>query len=140
EAGLGQITGQLRNIDAERRSLDENDARVSDLKREEQDLRERRAVTPDRADHADVRAYGERAEVARAATAQISANVVVIVEHLADTSAFKSFLTSVLKGTSTRTTTIDALAERVLPRQLLELVESRDAPALAALTGLGLER
>ena len=140
EAGLGQITGQLRNIDAELRSLDENDARVSDLEQEQQALRQRRSVALDRADQADEFAYRERAEVARSTTSQVSANVVVVVEHLADTSAFKAFLLAVLKGTSTRATSIDALAERVLPRQLLELVESRDAAELAALTGLGVER
>ncbi|MDX6310293.1 MAG: hypothetical protein QOI06_3339 [Nocardioidaceae bacterium] len=140
EAGLGQITGQLRNIDAELRSLDENDLRTSDLVELEQALRQRRAVALDHADHADEFAFRERAEVARSATSQVSSNIVVIVEHLADTSAFKSFLLAVLKGTNTRATSIDALAERVLPRQLLELVETRDAQGLAAITGLGLDR
>lgn len=140
EAGLGQITGQLRNIDAELRSLDENDTRVAELEHMEAGLRERRSAALDQADHADEVAYQERAEVARSATAQVGDNVVVVVDHLADTSAFKAFLLGALKGTSTRTTSIDALAERVLPRQLLELIESRDAGGLAAVTGLGSDR
>ncbi|MDP9164504.1 MAG: ABC transporter ATP-binding protein, partial [Actinomycetota bacterium] len=140
EAGLGQITGQLRNIDAELRSLEENDARIRELAEEDQALQRRRSVALDRADHADESAFHRRAEVARSVTSQASAHVVVIVEHLADTAAFKSLLLAVLKGTSTRTTTIDALAERVLPRQLLELAESRDADGLAAVCGLGVDR
>lgn len=140
EAGLGQITAQLRNIDTELRSLDENDARVSALQEQDRELRNRRSVAHDRADHADELAYRERAEVARSTTSHVSANVVVMVEHLADTSAFKTFLMVVLKGSSTRTTSIDVLAERVLPRQLLELVESRDGAGLASVTGLGVEQ
>src|SRR5665647_343887 len=140
EAGLGQITAQLRNIDAELRTLDENDARISALQAQQQELRNRRSVAQDRADDADEFAYSERAEVARSTTSQVSANVVVMVEHLADTSAFKTFLMVALKGSSTRITSIDALAERVLPRQLLELVESRDGVGLASVTGLGVEQ
>jgi len=140
EAGLGQITAQLRNIDAELRTLDENDARISALQAQQQELRNRRSVAQDRADDADEFAYRERAEVARSTTSQVSANVVVMVEHLADTSAFKTFLMVALKGSSTRITSIDALAERVLPRQLLELVESRDGVGLASVTGLGVEQ
>ena len=64
----------------------------------------------------------------------------VVVDHLADATTFRLFLQQALKGSSTRGVVIDAVAERLLPRQLLELVEARDAEGLAATSGLSLER
>lgn len=140
EAGLGQITGQIRNIDLELRALDENDARVSELSSFQRDLRSRRALALDHAEYTDEVLFRSRADVARAATGEISSNVVVVVDHLADVSAFRSFLTQQLRGSSTRSAVIDTIAKRLLPRQLLELVEARDADTLASVSGLSLDR
>lgn len=140
EAGLGQITGQVRNIDLELRSLDDNDTRLRKLEERQRDLQRLRSTELDNAEHAEEALYKARADVARAASGQVSSNVVVVVEHLADTTAFRLFLQQQLKGTSTRSSVIDSIAERVLPRQLLELVEARDAEGLAAVSGLNLDR
>lgn len=140
ETGLGQITSQLRNVDAELRSLDENDAAITRLEAQASELDARRAANLDSAERAEEELYAARAEIARSTTAQIANNVVVVVEHLSNFEEFKAFLHTALRGSSTRTAMIDTVAERVLPRQLLEIVENRDATGLSAVTDLAPDR
>lgn len=132
EAGLGQITAQLRNVDAALRTLDENDAVVHELEARYRSLLEERAQVFDVIEQAEEALYRTRSDVARSTTAQVSNNVVVVVDHLADATEFRKFLQDELRGSNTRSSLIDSIAERVLPRQLLELVESDDAKGLAA--------
>ncbi len=140
EAGLGQITAQLRNVDTALRALDENDAAVRELKARHKNLVERRGQLLDAAEQAEEALYETRAEVARSTTAQIANNVVVVVDHLADAADFRKFLQDSLRGSSTRATLIDAVADRVLPRQLLEMVEDSDAKGLAAVADIADDR
>ncbi|MGO4586386.1 AAA family ATPase [Arthrobacter sp. 2RAF6] len=140
EAGLGQITAQLRNVDTALRALDENDAAIRDLESRYVGLLERRGRILDVVEQAEEALYNTRAAVARSTTAQIANNVVVVVDHLADASDFRKFLQDSLRGSNTRVTMIDAVADRVLPRQLLEMVEGGDATGLAAVTGLAEDR
>lgn len=140
EAGLGQITSQLRNVDTALRALDENDAAVRDLEARHGALLERRSQLLDAAEQAEEALYETRAAVARSTTAQIANNVVVVVDHLADTTDLRKFLQNSLRGTSTRSALMDAVAERVLPRQLLEIVEGGDAKGLAAIADIAHDR
>lgn len=140
EAGLGQITAQLRNVDTALRALDENDAAVRELEARHLTLWERRSQLLDAAEQAEEALYETRAEVARSTTAQIANNVVVVVDHLADTTDFRKFLHDSLRGTSTRSALIEEVADRILPRQLLEMIEGSDATGLAAVTGIGYDR
>lgn len=140
ETGLGQITAQLRNIDSELRTLDENDAVIAHLEGKHAELVQRRSQVLDSAEKAEEDLYEVRAEVARSTTAQIANNVVVVVDHLADFDEFRAFLQDALRGTSTRSAMIDSVSERALPRQLVEIVESHDAKALAAIADLAPDR
>lgn len=140
EAGLGQITAQLRNVDTALRALDENDAIVRELEARHLTLLERRSQMLDAAEQAEEALYETRAAVARSTTAQIANNVVVVVDHLADATHFRRFLQDSLRGTNTRSALIDAVADRVLPRQLLEMVEGGDAKGLAAVTDIASDR
>nr|WP_155770034.1 ATP-binding protein [Mycobacterium asiaticum] len=140
EAGLGQITAQLRNINAALRSLDENDALVSDLKTHRSILIQQRQLELNNAEQAEESLYETRAAVARSTTSQVANNVVVVVDHLADASEFRSFLQDSLRGTGTRSALIDTVADRLLPRQLLEMVEDRDFGALAAVADIAVDR
>ena len=140
ETGLGQITAQLRNVDSELRTLDENDAAMARLESQYSDLAARRGANLDSAERAEEELYGARAAIARSTTAQLANNVVVVVEHLSDFESFKAFLQASLRGTNTRTAMIDTVAERVLPRQLLEIVENRDADGLSAVADLAPDR
>lgn len=140
EAGLGQITAQLRNVDTALRSLDENDAAIRELDRRRASLLERRSQLLDAAEQQEESLYQARAAVARTTTAQIANNVVVVVDHLADSTTFREYLQESLRGSSTRTSLIDSVADRVLPRQLLEMVEDNDAMGLAAVAGIARDR
>lgn len=136
EAGLGQITAQLRNIDTELRTLDENDALVEKLELKYSELYTRRKDIFDKVEQEEEILFKARADVARTTTAQIANNVVVAVDHLANYSDFKKFLQDSLKGTKTRSTVIDTVSEGLLPRQLLEFIESNDIEGIAAITRL----
>lgn len=140
EAGLGQITSQLRNVEVAMRALDENDAVTRELDARHSQLVRRRAALFEAVERAEEDLYETRAEVARATTAQIANNVVVVVDHLADVEALRKYLQDSLRGSKTRSTLIDAVAERVLPRQLLEIVEDNDSKGLAAVTGIAEDR
>lgn len=140
EAGLGQITAQLRNVDTALRALDENDSEVQALEARHESLLERRSEQLNKAERAEEALYETRAAVARSTTAQIANNVVVVVDHLADASDFRAFLQNALRGTNTRSSLLDAVTERLLPRQLLEMVEGTDARGLAAVADIAEER
>ncbi|WP_026544999.1 AAA family ATPase [Arthrobacter sp. 35/47] len=140
ETGLGQITAQLRNVDTALRALDENDVAVRDLEARHVTLLERRGHLLDSVEQVEEALYETRADVARATTAQVANNVVIVVDHLADATEFRRFLQDSLRGSSTRTTLIDSVAERVLPRQLLEMIETNDASGLAAVAGMAEDR
>lgn len=140
EAGLGQITAQLRNVDVALRALDENDAAARELEVRHLTLRERRGQLLDSAEQAEEALYETRAKVARSTTAQIANNVVVVVDHLADAGDFRRFMQDSLRGSNTRSALIDAVAGRVLPRQLLEMAEEGDVKGLAAVTEIADER
>jgi energy-coupling factor transporter ATP-binding protein EcfA2 len=140
EAGLGQITAQLRNVHTALRALDENDAAVRDLEVRHANLLERRSQLLDAAERVEEALYKTRADVARSTTAQVAYNVVVVVDHLADATDFRKFLQDSLRGSSTRSTLIDAVADRVLPRQLLEMIEGGDVKGLAAVADIGEDR
>lgn len=140
EAGLGQITAQLRNVDTALRALDENDTAVRELEARHATLLGRRGQLLDAVEQAEEALYETRADVARSTTAQIANNVVVVVDHLADATDFRKFLQESLRGSSTRAALIDAVADRVLPRQLLEMVEGGDAKGLAAVADVADDR
>jgi ABC-type Mn2+/Zn2+ transport system ATPase subunit len=140
ETGLGQITAELRNVNSELRSLDENDALISELEQRLADLSARRSQILDDAEAVEETLFNSRAQVARETTAQIANNVVVEVNHLADFSEFREFLQDSLRGTSTRAAMIDLIAERALPRQLLDVVEAQDVKALAAVLKISTDR
>lgn len=140
ESGLGQITSQLRNVDAELAALKEVDERITQIENRHDEISKQRALILDEVEAAEEVLFKSRAAIARATTAQITNNVVIAVDHLADSSSFRASLQDSLRGSNTRSTVIDAVADRVMPRQLLELIEDNDATGLAAAADLTPER
>lgn len=140
ETGLGQLTSQLRNVETALRALAENDSAVEVLERRQAELVARRSVALDAQERVQEEVFAGRLEVARGATSQIAENVVVAVDHLADSTSFISFLVEALKGTGTRASLIDQIAESLLPLQLLRMVESGDAQGLATASNITIER
>jgi energy-coupling factor transporter ATP-binding protein EcfA2 len=132
EAGLGQLTAQVRNIEAQLRELDDNDKRIATLVRELESLNKRRESAFALVEAEEEGLFRARESVAESTSRQIDSHIVVAVEHLADSSELRDVLTEYLKGTHTRAALIDSLSARVLPRMLLEMVESHDIDGLAS--------
>lgn len=140
ETGLGQITSQLRNVETELDALAENDKRIEVAEAKYEEIRKLRAIILDNIEGIEEEQYRTREDLARATTGQISRNVVIVVEHLADVGEFRQVLLDCLKGTGTRVSLIEAVAESILPRQLLEIVETCDSNGLAVAAGIPTER
>ena len=140
EQGLGQLTSQLRTLEQELQSVTNAELGLQVLFEQLESLNKSRSKILDAAEAGETKQFTKRLAIATAITGAIDERVVVSVEHLSDGTAFKEFLLEVLRGSSTRTTTVDAIAERVLPRQLLEFVERHEADALAELTGMQSDR
>jgi ABC-type lipoprotein export system ATPase subunit len=140
EAGLGSITSQIRAIDFELLKIDEVDAEIARTESRIEDTLRRRAQILDQAEILEEELYATRAEVAGLTTSLTANNVVVTVDHLADSTQFREFLIESLYGSKTRASMIDMVAQRVLPRQLLEIVENHDEDSLVAITNIARDR
>lgn len=140
EAGLGQLTAQIRNVNAQLLELDAVDARIASIQRELQSLIAGREQEYSHIESAEETLFQARLEVAAETSHQIDSHIVVVVQHLSDTREFRAVLLDSLKGTHTRAALIDSLAARILPRLLLELVELNDVDGLASVGDLTLEQ
>lgn len=140
ESGLGQITSQLRNIDSELQLLLEKEIRITQIKERYESLVTERSSLLDEVEKAEEELYELRAELARETTGQIASNVVIAVDHFADSREFRDTLQSELRGSNTRSSLIDEVADRVLPRQLLELIEAADSSGLASAADIAPDR
>jgi len=132
EAGLGQLTAQIRNVNAQLLELDAVDARIAIVENELEAMRVERESAYEIVEAAEERLFQARLAVAEATSQQIDNHIVVVVQHLSDTSELRTLLLDSLKGTHTRSALIDSLAARILPRFLLDLVEVQDIDALAS--------
>ncbi|WP_168916509.1 AAA family ATPase [Microcella flavibacter] len=132
EAGLGQLTAQIRNVNAQLLELDAVDAQISVLEQELQTMRAERDFEYATVEAAEERLFRARLAVAKVTSQEIDNHIVVSVQHLSDTRELRTLLLERLKGTHTRSSLIDSLAARVLPRFLLEIVEAQDVLALAS--------
>lgn len=140
EAGLGRVTSQLRNINVELRALDENDLRIEELQRRSRELSDTRDSLFCEYETAEEKLFRARAQIASETSSQVANNVVIAVDHLSDSTAFRDALQRLLKGSNVRSNLVDLVAERVLPKQLLGLVEAGDAEQLAVVAGTATDR
>ncbi|WP_307858376.1 AAA family ATPase [Curtobacterium aurantiacum] len=136
EAGLGEITAQIRNVKAQLLELEENDVRVNILRKEGALLASRRAEAFAFIEEIEEQRFVRRQRVAVDTTAQVTNNIAVEVKHFADVSSLKTVLANRLRGTHTRATVIEDLSSRILPRTLLEIVEGEDIAGLASVGDL----
>jgi energy-coupling factor transporter ATP-binding protein EcfA2 len=140
EAGLGQLTAQLRNIDSELVALDQNDEAMNRLKSRYSDLSRERTALFEEFESAEERLFAARLQVAETTTAQIANNVIVAVDHLSNSEDYKAFLLEALRGSSVRGAVIEVISTTTLPSQLLQLIEERQVGTLSAISGIGEER
>ncbi|GAA1503993.1 energy-coupling factor transporter ATP-binding protein EcfA2 [Agromyces terreus] len=140
ESGLGQLTAQARVIETELEAISSKEQRLRYLEGRYAELLAARNEVFQAIEAAEESKFVARSSVAKAITGAIANNVVVVVDHFADSGELRSFLSIALRGSNTRSSLSDAIAERVLPRHLLELVEAQDAAQLSAVAGVGIDR
>lgn len=141
EAGLGQVTARLRNIDSELEKLSRADADVTELERRiTTDVAAREALL-DEYEGWQESLYGARREIADSVSNDLNGRVVVSVTHLADTASYRDTLVELLQGSGLQYRPLSELMARaLLPRQLLSLVERSDISGLADATGVPFDR
>ena len=141
ERGLGEITARTRNIRAQLSRLDSDQTRLHDLRIRYIGVHETREQLLDALEAANEQRYRERLAVATEVSQHLSARITVAIEHLADARAFREFLSASLQGSGLKYAAIaEAFSKRLLPRQLLGLIETRDVTTAASATDLPEER
>lgn len=140
EAGLGSLSTKLSNIEALLRSMDELEVLETNLKTRHDAAQLERDEILNRVEEEEEEIFRVRSRIAEETTSQVGGNVVVTVHHLADADQFRNVLTRRLQGSHTRSSTIDTIATSVMPRMLLELLESGEIGMLAVATGLSSEQ
>lgn len=140
EAGLGSLSTKLSNIEALLRSMDELEVLETNLKTRHDAAQLERDEILNRVEEEEEEIFRVRSRIAEETTSQVGGNVVVTVHHLADADQFRNVLTRRLQGSHTRSSTIDTIATSVMPRLLLELLESGEIGMLAVATGLSSEQ
>lgn len=140
EAGLGQLTAQIRNLEAQLQDIDDNDGRIRSLEERIAGFTGARDTEFARIESLEERLYAARMRVAQDVSRHVDSHIVVSIQHLSDTDEFRRVLQETLKGTHTRQTLIDSIAARTLPRLLLELLEGRRVDELASAGEMSLEQ
>ncbi len=141
EQGLGQITARLRNIDSELAEIVRAESSLVDLEADLAGIRQRRAMVLDEFETWQEGLFDARQAVARAVSEDLSSRVVVSVEHLADSTAFRELLVELLAGSGLQYRNLaESISRALLPRQLLTFVEHSDVDGLAAATGIASDR
>ena len=140
EAGLGLVTAQLRNLDAELATLEAQANTVKGLQLQHERLSAERKLILDSGGLDEEELFEARSMIARQTTSMVSEHVVVVVEHLSDSTAYRAFLTEALRGTNTRSALIDTIGRKTFPRQLLEFVEIADAHGLSGVVDVPIDR
>lgn len=141
ERGLGEITTRLRQTKSQLARLDLIANSLADLRAQYSIEHAERDELLDRTESQLVERFEARCRVGALVSSQLAESVTISVEHLADYSHFKSFLTHGLQGSGLRYGALaEQMARTVLPRQLLALLESSDVEGLAAAAGVTEDR
>lgn len=141
ESGLGQLTARIRNLDSELAQLARARERAETRRAERLELIVQRDAKLDDYESWQESVYEAREGVARSVSANLATRVVVEVQHMADSADFKRTLEGLLTGSGLQYRSLsETIASRVLPRQLLRIVEEGDVATLAELSGLSSER
>lgn len=141
ERGLGEVTARLRNLQNQLTRLERVQQEHDELMTSYGRVLERRNQFLTDGEAAAEQLFSARRGIAEEVSRQIDGRVVVVVEHLADASAFRDLLVSGLTGSGLQFRALaDTLSRTVLPRQLLHLLEEGDVSALAAASGVDAAR
>jgi ABC-type cobalamin/Fe3+-siderophores transport system ATPase subunit len=141
EAGLGQTTARLRNVDSELAQLAASDSSLRAAADQLAALTAERDGILDEYEQWQEGLFEARQQIAHSVSNDLHHHVVVSVEHLADSSAFRETLVRLLQGSGLQFRPLsEQIAASILPRQLLNFVETGDVEALVQATGIALDR
>lgn len=141
ERGLGELTARIRNTKAQIASLDADRNRLHGLRQKYAALHDTRQAELDAIETNSEQRYLARLAIASDVSQNLSDHIIVAIEHLADSQLFKDFIMTALQGSGLRYAAIaETISKRLIPRQLLNLIEERDVTAAAAATELPEDR
>lgn len=137
EKGLGEVTARLRNIDLQLARLDTAADRLRESRALSIAVSSERSALLDEFELAQERRYTSRTQVAELVSARLSNRVVITIEHLTNSQAYRDLLVRLLQGSGIQfRSPAEAISRATLPRQLVEMIESGQHSKLALLTGL----
>lgn len=141
EKGLGAITAELRDLDAQLDRLSSAELELEDLQVQEQrTLAERQLVQETLEDYAE-RLFDARDRAARSITDKLDHRVQIAVRHLADTNAYRRTISELLQGSGLQYNALaEVLSTSTLPLALLRYVEQGDVDGLSQTSGLVADR
>lgn len=141
ERGLGAVTAELRDLEAQISRLDSVESELRNLEQQEQQVISDRQMLQEVHEDASESLFDSRDRAARSITEQLDHRVQISVRHLADTSAFRRTLAEVLQGHGLKHNVLaDTLASTTLPSTLLRYVEQGDIHGLSATAGVPSDR
>ncbi|MDM8083317.1 AAA family ATPase [Cellulomonas cellasea] len=141
ERGLGAITAELRDLEAQITRLDSVEHDLRELERLERLELAGRQTAQEVLEDASERVFDARNRAARSITEQLDHRVQIAVRHFADTNAYRRTLVELLQGTGLKYNALaDSLASATLPSALLRYVEQGDAGGLAESASIPLDR
>lgn len=141
EAGLGQVTAQIRNIDSEISKIDRQNIQIRSLQERYSLIKSQRDAKLDEFETWQESVFEARKQIAESVSGDLQQRVTVSVQHLADSTVFKNSLETLLQGSGLQFRSIAlSIAKNLLPRQFLTIVENSDSESLAANTDIAIER
>lgn len=132
EAGLGQLTARIRNLEAELAQLAQVEKDFGDASVAFAAAASERDAILNEFEAWQESLYEARSQIARTVSDDLERSVTVNIQHLSDTTRFKQVLLDSLQGSGLQYRSIaDQLSRSMLPRQLVSIVESNNIAALA---------
>lgn len=141
EAGLGQLTAEIRNMQTQIRDnvrLEQIQVRLTAQLTHLVSERDRALLQMESWQEA---VFAARDGIAREVSQELGGRVVVTVDHLANSDRFEAALVRMLQGSNLQYRPLArTLATTVLPSQLLRYVETDNSDGLAQAAGIGADR
>lgn len=128
----------LESLDQRRQALLEY---ADNLRSATSDVRQRRDLELDRLDQIRDSRVNLREEAATALNVRIGPRVKVVVDRYGSTDRYADLLADILRGSGVQQNVLaPVLAKAVSPRELVHIAEASDAPTLARLAGIAIDR
>ena len=141
EKGLGGVTAELRDIEAQLARLNAVQVESAAIMQEVERLRRLRAELQAAVERSAEQRYSQRLQAAHDITERLDHTVQIVVQHLAETEHFSQLLIGLLQGSGLKSTALsEAVASNVIPFALVRYVEDRDSDGLAEAAGITSER